>query len=120
VACPAPLRPPLLHLGHCAESPIEPVDRGEKHLCPQCQTRFYDLKRPKVVCPRCGADPLVAAALAAASKKKKRASPKPVAVQPQASASDDDDSANEEPASEEGVEEADSDEDDPELEEDEP
>jgi len=29
---------------------------GSKHVCFQCSCKFYDLNRPKVVCPRCGAD----------------------------------------------------------------
>ena len=29
---------------------------GLKHTCYQCGCKFYDLNRPRVVCPKCGAD----------------------------------------------------------------
>jgi uncharacterized protein (TIGR02300 family) len=28
---------------------------GTKRSCPSCQTRFYDLSRDPIVCPKCGA-----------------------------------------------------------------
>ncbi len=31
--------------------------RGLKHVCPECATKYYDLKREAVTCPRCGAKP---------------------------------------------------------------
>jgi uncharacterized protein (TIGR02300 family) len=31
-------------------------DLGTKHLCFKCSTKFYDLKKPDPVCPKCGAD----------------------------------------------------------------
>ena len=31
-------------------------DLGAKHLCFKCSTRFYDLKKPVAICPKCGAD----------------------------------------------------------------
>lgn len=31
-------------------------DLGSKHLCFKCSTKFYDLKKPDPVCPKCGAD----------------------------------------------------------------
>jgi len=30
------------------------ADLGEKHSCEECGARFYDLKRPKPACPKCG------------------------------------------------------------------
>ncbi len=33
-------------------------DRGVKHVCPECATKYYDLRRVVVACPRCGAKPL--------------------------------------------------------------
>jgi len=30
------------------------VERGEKHLCLSCATRFYDLGREAARCPKCG------------------------------------------------------------------
>ncbi len=32
-------------------------DRGLKHVCPECATKYYDLKREVVACPRCGDKP---------------------------------------------------------------
>lgn len=29
---------------------------GTKRLCPQCQTRFYDLQHDPMTCPSCGAE----------------------------------------------------------------
>lgn len=33
------------------------VERGNRHVCWQCGTGFYDLKRPEPKCPRCGMSP---------------------------------------------------------------
>ncbi len=35
-------------------------DRGLRHVCPECATKYYDLKKKVVACPRCGAKPLAA------------------------------------------------------------
>jgi len=32
-------------------------DRGEKHSCPKCEAKYYDLGKAKAVCPSCGAKP---------------------------------------------------------------
>ena len=29
---------------------------GKKYVCYQCECKFYDLSRPKPICPKCGAD----------------------------------------------------------------
>lgn len=31
-------------------------DLGTKYVCYKCQTKFYDMKKPDPVCPKCGAD----------------------------------------------------------------
>jgi uncharacterized protein (TIGR02300 family) len=31
-------------------------DLGNKHVCFKCSTKFYDLKKPEPICPKCGAD----------------------------------------------------------------
>jgi uncharacterized protein (TIGR02300 family) len=31
-------------------------DLGAKHVCFKCGTKFYDLRKPQAVCPKCGAD----------------------------------------------------------------
>jgi hypothetical protein len=35
-------------------------DLGVKHTCWKCATKFYDLKKPDAVCPKCGSDPKAA------------------------------------------------------------
>lgn len=36
------------------------VDRGSKHICPECATKYYDLRKDVAACPSCGAKPLAA------------------------------------------------------------
>jgi uncharacterized protein (TIGR02300 family) len=31
-------------------------DLGTKYTCFKCGAKFYDLKRPEPICPKCGAD----------------------------------------------------------------
>jgi uncharacterized protein (TIGR02300 family) len=31
-------------------------DLGHKHICWKCGTKFYDLKKPAPLCPKCGSD----------------------------------------------------------------
>jgi predicted nucleic acid-binding Zn-ribbon protein len=31
-------------------------DLGNKHVCFKCGTKFYDMRKPEAVCPKCGAD----------------------------------------------------------------
>ncbi|RKG96143.1 TIGR02300 family protein [Corallococcus praedator] len=31
-------------------------DLGNKHVCFKCASKFYDLKKPDAICPKCGAD----------------------------------------------------------------
>ena len=35
-------------------------DHGLKHACPECATKYYDLRKVVVTCPTCGAKPLAA------------------------------------------------------------
>ena len=37
---------------------MNPMDRGAKHVCPECECKYYDLKGAVVACPKCGAKPL--------------------------------------------------------------
>ena len=46
-------------------------DRGLKRVCPECTTKYYDLKKEVVACPRCGAKPLAAKAPKAAQPARK-------------------------------------------------
>ncbi len=32
-------------------------DRGLKHVCPECATKYYDLRKEVVTCPKCSAKP---------------------------------------------------------------
>jgi uncharacterized protein (TIGR02300 family) len=31
-------------------------DLGNKHVCFKCATKFYDMKKPDPICPKCGSD----------------------------------------------------------------
>jgi predicted nucleic acid-binding Zn-ribbon protein len=70
---------------------------GTKHLCFKCGTKFYDLKKPEPICPKCGADQRQSPALKApASEKRSRpparpAPPPPPAVEEPAAEELDDD-----------------------------
>ncbi len=35
-------------------------NRGLKHVCPKCATKYYDLGKEVIACPKCGAKPLAA------------------------------------------------------------
>jgi uncharacterized protein (TIGR02300 family) len=48
-------------------------DLGSKHSCFKCSTKFYDLKKPVAVCPKCGADQRESPALKAPPEKRSRA-----------------------------------------------
>ena len=53
-------------------------DLGTKHTCFKCGTRFYDLKKPAPVCPKCGADQRESPARKAPSAaERRRPAPKP-------------------------------------------
>lgn len=53
-------------------------DLGRKHTCWKCGTRFYDLKKPAPVCPKCGTDQRQSPVLKAPSAaERKRSAPKP-------------------------------------------
>ncbi|WP_193369164.1 FYDLN acid domain-containing protein [Pelagibius marinus] len=36
---------------------MERSERGRKHLCPDCECKYYDLNKKTVTCPKCGAKP---------------------------------------------------------------
>lgn len=42
------------------------ADLGRKYHCFKCQAKFYDLKKAKALCPKCGADQVDAPAVAPA------------------------------------------------------
>jgi uncharacterized protein (TIGR02300 family) len=57
-------------------------DLGNKFVCFKCTTKFYDMKKPDPICPKCGADQRESPALKPAPEGGKRsrlaAVPKPV------------------------------------------
>jgi uncharacterized protein (TIGR02300 family) len=54
-------------------------DLGTKHTCFKCATKFYDMKKPVALCPRCGADQRESPALkpAPAERRAKAAPARP-------------------------------------------
>jgi uncharacterized protein (TIGR02300 family) len=61
-------------------------DLGTKHICFKCGTKFYDLKKPEPLCPKCGADQRESPALKAPAPAERRqrrppAEPKPPEVE---------------------------------------
>ena len=54
-------------------------DLGTKFICFKCGTRFYDLKKPVPICPKCGADQRESPAVRAPPAEKRRPPPRPVA-----------------------------------------
>ena len=71
-------------------------DLGHKFTCFKCETKFYDLKKPEPICPKCGADQRESPALKPTSKRAPREKP-PVPVQPEVeeSASEEEEDADE-------------------------
>lgn len=41
------------------------ADLGQKHVCFKCGSKFYDLRKPVAICPKCGANQADAPAVAA-------------------------------------------------------
>jgi len=50
-------------------------DLGTKYVCFKCQAKFYDLKRPAPLCPKCGADQREMPAVVKTDRKKPPAPP---------------------------------------------
>ncbi|HSD21776.1 MAG TPA: TIGR02300 family protein [Anaeromyxobacter sp.] len=55
-------------------------DLGTKHTCFKCGAKFYDLKKPEPLCPKCGADQRASPALKAPAhaERRQRAPARPV------------------------------------------
>ncbi|HVP67282.1 MAG TPA: TIGR02300 family protein [Anaeromyxobacteraceae bacterium] len=54
-------------------------DLGTKHTCFKCAAKFYDLRKPQAICPKCGADQRDAPVHKPSAAEKR---PKPVAPTP--------------------------------------
>jgi uncharacterized protein (TIGR02300 family) len=67
-------------------------DFGSKHTCVSCSAKFYDLKKPDPVCPKCGTDQRAAQAARPPERKSRlSAVPKIVeTIEPEVEASDED------------------------------
>jgi hypothetical protein len=66
-------------------------DLGTKHVCFKCGARFYDLKKPEPLCPKCGTDQRQNPALKAPAEKRRpapRPAPAPVAAEEEVDAPD--------------------------------
>jgi uncharacterized protein (TIGR02300 family) len=57
-------------------------DLGTKHTCVKCGAKFYDLKKPDALCPKCGADQREVAATRPAEGRRSRLSASPKIVEP--------------------------------------
>jgi uncharacterized protein (TIGR02300 family) len=83
-------------------------DLGTKHSCFKCGTKFYDMRKPEPICPKCGADQRQAvASKPSPAAERRRAPAKPVAPEPaeveevEAEADEDADEADDEDADDE-------------------
>jgi uncharacterized protein (TIGR02300 family) len=83
---------------------MPPKDLGNKHTCFKCSTKFYDLKKPVPVCPKCGADQRESPALKAppAERRARAAARK---VEPEVEAVEGDEEVPLDEAEEEPIEE---------------
>lgn len=58
-------------------------DLGTRFTCFKCQTKFYDMKKPDPICPKCGADQRESPANRPASETRRgRLSAVPKVVEP--------------------------------------
>jgi len=53
-------------------------DLGKKYICFKCSARFYDLRRPEPLCPKCGADQRECPTPKPSEVRRQRTAPKPV------------------------------------------
>jgi uncharacterized protein (TIGR02300 family) len=58
-------------------------DLGSKFTCFKCSTKFYDLKKPEPLCPKCGADQRESPALRPPSESRRsRLAAAPKVIEP--------------------------------------
>ncbi len=71
-------------------------DLGTKFTCFKCGAKFYDLKKPDPLCPKCGADQRESPALRAPEKPERKRAARAVVEEPEAPAEElDEDAAGE-------------------------
>lgn len=59
-------------------------DLGAKYVCFKCGTKFYDMKRPDAICPKCGTDQRESAAnKAGVEGRRARVAPVPKVIEPE-------------------------------------
>ena len=69
-------------------------DLGNKYVCFKCSTKFYDLKKPSPVCPKCGVDQREVPVVKAGGRKS--AAPKAVEEPAEAPETDEEEESEEE------------------------
>lgn len=58
-------------------------DLGNKYVCFKCSTKFYDMKKPDPLCPKCGADQRESPALKAPTEGRRgRLAAAPKVIEP--------------------------------------
>jgi uncharacterized protein (TIGR02300 family) len=57
-------------------------DFGTKYVCFKCNTKFYDMKKPDPICPKCGADQREASATKASENRRSRLAAVPKVIEP--------------------------------------
>jgi uncharacterized protein (TIGR02300 family) len=63
-------------------APMAAKDLGTKFICFKCTTKFYDMKKPDPVCPKCGTDQRENAQTKPAEKGRGRLAAVPRVVEP--------------------------------------
>lgn len=58
-------------------------DLGTKFTCFKCGAKFYDLKKPDPLCPKCGADQRESPALRAPEKPERKRAARAVVEEPE-------------------------------------
>jgi uncharacterized protein (TIGR02300 family) len=93
-------------------------DLGTKYTCFKCGAKFYDLKKPDPLCPKCGADQRESPALKNPEKPERKRTPRAVVEEPEtpvAEEADEEALADEEDSEAEADEAPEADEDDRDL-----
>jgi uncharacterized protein (TIGR02300 family) len=57
-------------------------DLGNKFICFKCSTKFYDLKKPDPICPKCGTDQRDSPALKPPEPRRGRLAAVPKVIEP--------------------------------------